>query len=121
MPTTEPKKSASQKLVDEVTDTGIDDVDLSGAPALRPPVKLRPGRKAKLFRVYEHLKRVESESMSSADMLELVDEAVEALEPFALSADEFDAWVTEDDNLDKIIPLYIRHMERMGESTRSAT
>ena len=54
-------------------------------------------------------------------MLDLVEQAAEALESFAVSSDEFEDWITDEGNLNKIIPLFVRYMERMGESMRSAT
>lgn len=108
------------------------DVDLSGAPQLRPVKKLRARQRVTLYKAMLGLnKRLEGRPAGAdgqadltVDDLDVIVEMDEFLEQMAVDPEQYAAWATEEGGPEpesRIAALFATYSEQLGESTPSTT
>lgn len=128
---------ASRYIADEPAEPeqvgGFDDVDLSGAPALRPVKTLRARQRVTLYKAMMALqKRLEGREATAegqvdinVDDLDVIVDMDEFLEKMAIDPEAYAAWATEEgggpEPDSRIAALFSRYAEQLGEPAPSTT
>ncbi|GAB2698355.1 hypothetical protein [Thalassiella azotivora] len=105
-----------------VADSVLDEVDLSGAPALRPAATLRIGQRKAFLQIATEIdaKADDDGNVELASMLDKLEQMDLALEGVAVEPDAYAAWAVGADVEQRVAALFMQYAGQLGESTRSA-
>lgn len=117
------KHKPSEVLQEQADPDTYREVDLSGAPVLRPPATLRPREKGPIVALGQKIQTMElGEDVRIDVAMESIAEIDEAMEKIAVNSDAYVAWVRDPNVTEEhIVALFARYVNDLGDSQRSAT
>lgn len=113
------KKTPSEAIQEEALtpEQLLAEIDITDAPALRPPGTLRIAQRKKLIGLVSGLQIVDIDSDA---FLDVIDEMDQALERVAVDPAAYAEWATGADAEQRVLKLFTDYSTKLGELTRSA-